>query len=140
MVNQRIRWALVAGSALVLAAPAPGRADAARDPFWPVGYVPEGHQEEAEQPKEGQELLDLSRLSAEEQAIIKSHLRVGGILEQGRNRVAIINSDIVSQGDVMKLRVRGGVYRFLIRSLDPENIVLEPIREKPSELPIEPVE
>lgn len=105
--------------------PAP---ESLRDPFWPVGYAPAGTAGPRAEKKEG--LLDLSRLSPEEQAIIKSHLRVGGILEQRGRRVAIINSDVVKEGDVMKLNVSGATYRFLIRSLQPQNIVLEPIQEE----------
>jgi hypothetical protein len=103
---------------------APG-AEHVRDPFWPVGYRPAS---EAPQEEPETSVLDLSRLSPEEQAIIKSHLKVGGILQQGNERIAIINTDVVKEGDTVALRVSGQTYRFLIRSLEPRNIVLEPIK------------
>ena len=102
-------------------------ATAYRDPFWPVGYEQKAvaKKTSGEEPK--QALFDLSRLSPEEQAIIKSHTRVGGILEQGGRRVAIINSDVVREGETLSIRVQGQTYRFLIQSLQPRNIVLEPL-------------
>ena len=108
-----------------------------RDPFWPVGYEPSGRSNSSSGGAEpqGQPLLDLSRLSPEEQAIIKSNMRVGGILEQGASRVAYINNDVVREGDKVSMHVRGQEYRFLIRSLQPQNIVLEPVRIEQNEQP-----
>ncbi len=124
---------LLAGSLLTSSL---AEAGTSRDPFWPVGYEP-SRAPAPSQEAAPQALLDLSRLSPAEQAIIKSHLRVGGILEQGRDRVAIINSDVVREGEKINILVHGQTYRFQILSLEPQNIVLEPVKTEKLEQPQE---
>jgi len=104
-------------------------AERLRDPFWPVGHVASARARAGggESDDASRSLLDISRLSPEEQEIIRAHMNVGGIMERGRERVAIINSEVVREGDTMAIDVRGQTYRFLIRSLQPHNIALEPV-------------
>ena len=45
--------------------------------------------------------VDYSRLSPEEQAVIKSQMVVGGILQQGDICLAIINKQLVKQGETL---------------------------------------
>jgi hypothetical protein len=120
----------------VWVAPLPAAASD-RDPFWPVGYEASSPSSSSGAAKEEQPLLDLSRLSPEEQAVIKSNMKVGGILEQGASRVAYINNDVVREGDKVSINVHGQSYKFLIRSLQPQNIVLEPVRIEQDEQPQE---
>ena len=134
MGNRMLTLALAAGAAVAWVAPLHAEETVtSRDPFWPVGYEASGAGKSSGGAngggeKEAQPLLDLSRLSPEEQAIIKSHMRVNGILEQRNSRIALINNDVVREGDKITIAVRGQSYNFLIRSLQPQNIVLEPIR------------
>jgi hypothetical protein len=74
--------------------------------------------------------LDMSGLSLEEQAIIRSHVRVDGILLQKNECIAIINSQIVRQGDDLSVLTGKKLYKFLIRSLTPDSIVLESVNEQ----------
>lgn len=110
-----------------------------RDPFWPVGYTPsQPGSGAASQTSVGQGTadadsqseLDMSGLSLEEQAIIKSHVRVGGILVQRNECLAIINSQLVRQGDDLSVLTSLKVYTFMIRSLTPDSIVLESVNEQ----------
>ena len=121
---------IVLGAFLSLTTTAAWSEEPVRDPFWPVGYTGAAKAPSAAEEKE-KVSLDLSRLSAEQQAIIKSHMRVGGILQRGSQRIAIINSDVVREGDDMRINVDGQSYTFHIKSLQPHNIVLEPKQKRP---------
>lgn len=121
------------------------KAETERDPFWPVGYTPSvaGSQASAvdgavetsgaEPDSNAQEGLDTSGLSEEEQAVIKSHVRVGGILVQRGECIAIINGQLVLQGDDLSVLTGKKLYRFMIRSLTPDRIVLESVNEQVTE-------
>lgn len=103
----------------------------ARDPFWPVGYVPAEPELEAgpEAAKEAVDEtgghVDFSGLTKEEQAIIKSKMVVGGILKQGAICLAIINQQLVKEGDELSLQAADMTYRFGVKKLTPESILLE---------------
>ena len=100
-----------------------------RDPFWPVGYVPEP-QEVAEDPSEDEidetgGHVDFSGLSKAEQQVIKSKMVVGGILQQGNVCLAIINNQLLKQGDGLSLQSDSKLYEFTVKRLTPEKILLE---------------
>ena len=102
-----------------------------RDPFWPIEYVPVVVEDErADLPaQEGegdpQGHVDYSRLSPEEQAVIKSQMAVGGILQQGDICLAIINKQLVKQGETLTFSGAEKTYDFVVRDLTPDKIVLE---------------
>lgn len=108
----------------------PPRETTTRDPFWPIDYVPvvEVHKtdlpaQEGEGDPRGH--VDYSRLSPEEQAVIKSQMAVGGILQQGAICLAIINKQLVKQGETLTFSGTGKTYDFVVRDLTPDKIVLE---------------
>jgi hypothetical protein len=136
------RW-LVAGALALLvgrpglpagAADAPATENAAgRDPFWPVNYQPDP-KSAGSGASDADEVLQIRSLSLEEQSYIRGRLRVGGIMQQGRQRVAIINRQVVREGDILTLQRDHRTYRFIVRSLEEKNIILEPAEaEEPSE-------
>ena len=108
-----------------------------RDPFWPVSFSQvsyrDGSQpaisEIAVEDAGGHDELDMSGLAEEEQAIIKSRVRVGGILVQKDECIAIINSQLVKQGDDLSVLTSKRMYQFKIRNLTPDRIVLESVNE-----------
>ncbi len=106
-----------------------------RDPFWPVGYEPvpeeEAVEEDESEADEGEVDLgpvDFSGLTAEEQAIIKSQLNVGGILKQNETCMAIINNQLLKQGETLELTAGGRSYSFNVKALTPDRILLESLQ------------
>jgi len=107
-----------------------------RDPFWPVGYTPPVHVQaaptaagSAEAVDETRGHVDFSGLTREEQAVIKSQMIVGGILQQGDTCLAIINQQLVKEGEELSLEAAQKTYRFGVKKLTPEKILLESMQE-----------
>lgn len=105
-----------------------------RDPFWPVGHVPSAPRggggaaaaaDGSSGGSEGQGALDLAGLSPEEQQVIKQRMRVGGVLQQAGQIWAILNNQLVEQGETVKIDSGRKVYVFLVKELTSERIVLE---------------
>ena len=101
-------------------------AESLRDPFWPIGYYPDGRGGEVidESP------LNFDDLSPEEQALIRRHMNVSGILKQSGSYFAFINGLVVKAGDIIPLAVGTKSYRFRIREISDNTINLEPLRDK----------
>jgi hypothetical protein len=102
-------------------------AEPLRDPFWPVGFQPEEEVELEEVVEEDAPLgqVDWSRLSAEERAVIKSKMSVGGILQQNDSCIAIINNKVMQEGSQLELSANGRTYQFVVQTLTHSKIVLE---------------
>ena len=108
-----------------------------RDPFWPVGYrplidvpllAPAGPVPVTEEEHGGP--VDFSGLTREEQAIVKAQMVVGGILQQhGGVCIAIINQQLVKEGEGLALTSANKTYHFRVKKLTPERIVLESVPE-----------
>lgn len=105
-----------------------------RDPFWPVGYMPPAKQDgdtaagksaTAHQDQSDQSALDLSGLSEEEQRVIRERMRLGGVLQQAGEIWAIINNQLVKQGETITVDTSRKNYLFLVKHLTPDRIVLE---------------
>ena len=106
-----------------------GETSPGRDPFWPVGYIPESvvlasDISDAEIDETGGH-VDFSGLSQAERQIIQSKMVVGGILQQGSVCLAIINNQLLKQGDGLSLQSDSKVYEFMVKRLTPEKILLE---------------
>ena len=56
--------------------------------------------------------------------------RRGALLGRGERgvRQVRVDADVVREGETIDIRVQGQTYRFLIKSLEPRNIVLEPLK------------
>ena len=108
-----------------------------RDPFWPVGYSPAVEVAEAPSSAAAEEPVDetgghvdFSGLSKEEQAVIKSKMVVGGILTQGTTCLAIINQQLVKEGEELSLTEGEKTYQFGVKKLTPEKILLESMQDE----------
>lgn len=114
-----------------------GVAFVGRDPFWPVGYEPpppergtglQGGGAQAAAAGDGREdqsALDLAGLSPEEQRVIRERLRLGGVLQQAGEIWAILNNQLVKQGETVTIDSGRKHYLFLVKKLTPDRIVLE---------------
>jgi hypothetical protein len=106
-----------------------------RDPFWPVGYVPPVVKVQRQSSTSGELVdetkghVDFSGLTKEEQAVIKSRMVVGGILKQGSTCLAIINQQLVNEGEELSLKSEDKTYRFGVKKLTPDKILLESMQE-----------
>lgn len=103
-----------------------GTADELRDPFWPVGYQ---SAEEAPENEKEETPLNFDNLTPKEQALIRAHMNVSGILKQGGSFFAFINGQVVKKGDVVPLSVGETKYRFRINDISDNTINLEPVRD-----------
>ena len=107
-----------------------------RDPFWPVGYWPEPSQpvvvgdENAVEPEviDGAP-VDFVALSLEEQELIKSNMRIGGILSQPSGCIAIINEQLLKERDTLQLEANGRKYEFLLKTLTTKRVILESLSD-----------
>lgn len=103
-----------------------------RDPFWPVGFVPKKKTAAVESASSGlgeaDAALDLEGLSPEERALIRERMKVGGILQQGTGILAMINNQLVRQGEKVTLESDRRSYDFRVKKLTPERIVLESLQ------------
>ncbi|MFH0878762.1 MAG: hypothetical protein V2A34_03530 [Lentisphaerota bacterium] len=105
----------------------------AKDPFWPADYSPQSTQVVSHAVKTAATTNKIAvTLNAEQQkdAIMK-RISVKGIMTHGTNLFAIVNDQMVRQGEIMDVKVDGTVYRYMIKSLTKDNIVLEPVTDSP---------
>lgn len=108
-----------------------------RDPFWPVGYVPASSSAQsaksgngvAGQSQEEQSALDLGGLSAEEQRVIRERMRLGGVIQQAGEIWAILNNQLVREGEAVTIDTGRMKYLFLVKRLTPDRIVLESMQD-----------
>ncbi len=83
-----------------------------RDPFWPVGYLPE---ELAPAPAEV--------VATDEQmkrALAK--LRYGGTIQSGGRFFATVNGAMVQEGDVVAVTVDGDLFKFRVHGISMKGV------------------
>ena len=110
-----------------------------RDPFWPIGYTPE-ESTSTQQVASATSTIDTNKVKApvvdtsQHRELLKKKIAVQGILKQGDQLAAIINNRSVTQGEIVSVQVEGVTYRYVVRTLTQDNVVLEPVADdaKPS--------
>jgi len=98
-----------------------------RDPFWPVGWYPNA--QKIAPLKKGLSEDELRALALAEQDRLKRMLAINGVMSKGGKNIAIISGNMVTEGDMLEIDVGGNIYKLLIKSLTPDNIQLEPVRD-----------
>jgi hypothetical protein len=101
-----------------------------RDPFWPIGFIPN-------MPKEAPKKIEKRRLTEAElralalaqQERLKRLLELDGSISKGGKRYILIGGNLVTTGDVLEIAVGGETYKLLVKSLSSDNIQLEPLTE-----------
>lgn len=109
--------------------------DKIRDPFWPVGYEPpvpsEAPSAESAAPSETETVdtqpVDFAGLSPEDQLAIKKRMTVGGILQQNQTMIAIINNQLIREGETLELEDGVRTYKFRVKKLTMDRIRLETV-------------
>jgi hypothetical protein len=99
-----------------------------RDPFWPVGFYLNAVTPAAPN-KKGLTEEGLRALALAEQERLKRMLVTQGVMSSGGKNIAIISGTMVTTGDTLEVKVGGNTYKLLIKSLTPDNIQLEPVRD-----------
>lgn len=118
-------------------------AEDARDPFWPVGYhphavvivpsnvpppPPEIPQKKITPPEEPKpDPLVIMQMAAALQAKIKTQLKVGAFMKSGGRELALVNGQIVAEGDKLSVSVDGQSYRFKVKAISASSVNLEPV-------------
>lgn len=90
-----------------------------RDPFWPVGYVPEGwgkpaaddHGEES-----GDASVEVSNGSAWDEALAK--LEIAGVSRKDDKRVVIVNGRVIRVGSSLSVEYAGSRYVWRLEAVD----------------------
>lgn len=118
-------------------------AEDARDPFWPVGYhrpvavvapvvppppvviPPVAIKPPVEEPKP--DPLVIMQMAAALQAKIKTQLKVGAFMKSGGRELALVNGQIVAEGDKLSVSVDGQSYRFKVKAISASSVNLEPV-------------
>lgn len=102
-----------------------------RDPFWPVGFQPDGLKPPPPPPKAQRKLTadELRDLALQQQALLKRQLDLKGSIKRGGKRYILIGAELVGTGDVLEVQVGGEKYKLRIKSLTSDNILLEPLTE-----------
>ncbi len=114
-------------------------ARAERDPFWPIGYQPNGTVvarpstgvSEAPLPQRVLTPEEMEKLAEQESLRIQQSLRQQGgraIVRFGNQVKALINGELVGVGDTLSVDVGGQHYRLRITRLTFDEIKLEPFR------------
>jgi hypothetical protein len=87
-----------------------------RDPFWPVGFFPEGWQKK----KTPQSTLDVD-VSGWNMAAGK--IKISGTSRLGRRTAAIVNGDLKSTGDQIEVVSEGRTYQWQIVGIEADGRV-----------------
>ena len=120
------------------AAGAPASSSVDRDPFWPIGYAPQAI---VEAPRAAPAAVTnvapavttpIEDLTPEKMKALKSKINVGGIMKQGTRYYVLVNNQMVTVGDTIQIPFEGNVYRFIVRTLNDQDVTLEPLENKPS--------
>jgi len=82
-----------------------------RDPFWPVGYFPEGWQTKSD---EG----DASTSDGSGWKAAAAKIRVSGTSLMDGKTAAIVNGKLKVEGDLIEISHEGRVYQWLVASID----------------------
>ncbi|NLF21689.1 MAG: hypothetical protein GX590_00855 [Lentisphaerae bacterium] len=111
-----------------------------RDPFWPVGYVPEAQRDKPSQaPVKVQPMIAPRRVAEPPKPVIdwgkaRRHLRISGYAEGNGIRSCFINGKLYSEGESVVLDQDGFRYTWRLVKIDRE-----PARNEFEEVSAQPV-
>ena len=88
-----------------------------RDPFWPIGYAPDGASRLTKSAGPGSEREKLTQT-----AVLSKMLKIGGVIMKGGKFYATINGFTVQAGEVITTVSGDNVYRFLVEKIDLKNV------------------
>lgn len=89
-----------------------------RDPFWPVGFYPQGWgRKDLEKVQKEEHETNNAWKKAFEQVTIK------GVSKLNQRRVAFINGKLKSVGDIVAVRVGGAEYKGEIKKINTDGTV-----------------
>lgn len=67
------------------------------------------------------------QMAAALQAKIKTQLKVGAFMKSGGRELALVNGQIVAEGDKLSVSVDGQSYRFKVKAISASSVNLEPV-------------
>ena len=89
-----------------------------RDPFWPVGYIPEGAVVEGTRATKDEPTSGIPQW-----ADAMKQLHLSGIMKTGQEGyVAMVNGQAVSEGDTISVFFSGRNYTWKVRAISPKNV------------------
>jgi len=72
----------------------------------------------------GTVIVDIDGVTSQEQAILKDHLRVTGLMRRGDRSAVVINKQVAECGEVFTFTLSGKDYRFMVISVAPDRVSL----------------
>ena len=112
------------------ATPALQTQQGARDPFWPIGYMPGGTVVPAKT-----NATESVRENISPGTSLSEMLKIGGVIRKGGKFYATINGFTVQTGEVVAAVSGGEVYKFVIEIIDFEKVQVRPVGRVPLPLP-----
>jgi hypothetical protein len=91
-----------------------------RDPFWPVGYLPETVKSVVEANK--QQKVQQQKLARDWNRAMKK-IAISGVSKSGTQFYAVINNEIKSVGDTISIEDGGSLYTWAVESIVPPSTV-----------------
>lgn len=96
-----------------------------RDPFWPVGYTPEGDVVVEAVVEEEPQVGASATLTPEQMEIIKEKLKITGMIKRKNMMVALVNNQIVGIGEVVNIQFEGRIYQFKVNGFKEGQLVVD---------------
>jgi len=94
-----------------------------RDPFWPVGFYPEGWGVQEEELQQEEVVQQIQEQGALWNAAAKQ-LEIGGVSRRGDNAyIAIISGKIRKPGDFVTAEHEGILYRWKVTTIHPDGTI-----------------
>ena len=88
-----------------------------RDPFWPIGFVPKGAEQENEKKK-------LTQVKNTNWKKAMTQIAIQGVSSRGGNDFyAVINGQIKTVGETVSVSVSGSLYTWMVDSIAPPRSV-----------------
>jgi len=99
-----------------------------RNPFWPVGYLPPSPKAQEKPKEESPSKLDLGLpeglFTEAEKAHFQQRLTPSGIMAQGQKKFAIIQGDLLGEGDITRVKLADATYKFRLKKIESKSVLL----------------
>ncbi len=126
-------WLVCGGVALAQdPAPAAGSAEEylVRDPFWPVGYVPQVIQAVAQQQEDVQAESEKTKELWDE---AQEQLTIAGISDMGpAGLFAVINGRMTQASQIVSIQYKGYVFEWRVTEITPRGVRFTPVGVNPA--------
>lgn len=90
-----------------------------RDPFWPVGYVPEWIKNAGKK----NQALEMEDTGSSDWSAAMKQVAIQGISQSGNEFYAVINGEVKSVGESVSVKYGNSTYSWAVESISPPSSV-----------------